>query len=957
MFRNTKKRSLQNGKASGGVRKILLAESSDDEGNDNEDNGKDFVASNMRLKEQQYDNNGDNDSDAKIDNDHLKTDKQPSATKAKLKNLNHRGKKKVPKGNRVKLSFNAEEEEDMNDKDNDFNDINSASELKSDSRLNKHERSTSSKGFGFGGGNLTGLVDTEDDYDNNVKDVEAALTPSSSSNGYYDVDTLKRLVSEQKQQLPRRGSSPSSPTNDKTISIENITLNETVDVNNDYSRERHDKKIPFIGNDNSNADDYIPLDRTGNNEAAKFGKTTSMQFDEEESSIKQVEMILTGDDALSLHTKMSKRQSSDVTADSFETSINADNLVNGSMKLQNDDNEDDDQIMVDNDDDNDDWEAEVSRRAGVRVRQSNSNRLSSTLIDDRYESNSQKRFTNTSTSSLSEIRAAISKSIDDLESERNGLESIVLRRTHDIKQAQLEVEKQENELKQNGTALEFYQNWRGRMIAWVGAIREIQEKVKVILFSLHTLEADRVALDRWQDWENDIIAVLYQHKLLDRVLGRQPPDIIYHDVMTTIDEFGRDVKSQHVLQREQRRRKQQRILRNRTRKQFNKFEDMNEVVSMTEDTFGTQSDGFVSDDEEDTFRARHNALMKALALVIDGIDEEYTVLHNLFALFEEWYKVYPDEYNQCYANLSLADLASVLIQFELCSMNDPWDESGGYHEGRWMTSVRVACDNGIINDASIERIFERSVIPSIVEIFETKAFNIASRKQMKSFHTFIHRVEKVFPATAMKIISQLQPHMLLYLQEQLDTVAMPILIDIVSGDTQPTAIDRIWKRNDADSDELQDAIIGSTDVQFRRLNKILLNLLRYWAPHWQQHQKQEKISELSQDTYDFEKASSSFVECMIRFIIDKYLVLLSSIRSIQRHRQIQQVLEQQKQTPTGDPTLDALTGTSSTALLESFGSSETLFRELLDELAVTGWLADPKHSDLTASLRAAGAGL
>jgi hypothetical protein len=677
-------------------------------------------------------------------------------------------------------------------------------------------------------------------------------------------------------------------------------------------------------------------------------------MDEDESSVNQVEMtILTGDDAISFHNKNGQ---SDGGTDNLEVSFDEvfDGIRNG-PHVPDDDFPNTVYDEFGENDDNNSWEAEVARRAGVQVPLE----TNPSLVDDNDNSHRRYNRNRSSFASLVEFRSAIAKSVDALESERKDLASAEMRRKYEVEQARIELERQQSELKQNGCALDFYQHWREKMIGWIGAIREIHTKVDMILSSLHTLEADRIALDRWQDWENDTIAVLYQHKLLQRVIGRQPPDIIYHDVITTVDEFGRDIKSQHVLQREQRRRKQQKILRNRTRKEYvtTTVSSLEARLTMTNNNnFGTQSDGFVSDDEEETFRTRHDALMKALAVAVEDVDEEYTSLHNLFALFEEWYKEYPDEYNQSFANLSLADLASVLIQLELCSMNDPWDESGGYNEGRWMTIVRAAYDKGVLDDGSVERIFDKVVVPSILDIFDKRGFNIASRKQMKSFHNFIHRIEKVFPSKATQMLLKVRTRMVMYVHEQLDTIAVPIVIDAASSksvenassSSDTSAIDVFWKQNDTESDEIQDAIIGSTDVQFRRMNKVLLNLLRYWAPLLQQHDEQR------QNDGVFQKTGSSFVECVVRFITDKYLLLLSSIRAIQRDRQ--ELAQQRITVSSGGGTMtDVLTSSSSTALLESCGSPETSFRELMDALDNTGWLHHSQHSDLVAPVRAAAA--
>jgi hypothetical protein len=249
-----------------------------------------------------------------------------------------------------------------------------------------------------------------------------------------------------------------------------------------------------------------------------------------------------------------------------------------------------------------------------------------------------------------------------LQKQREDLERALHLREAEVLQTKSELHRQEGDLDQSaGRALEYYtyQGLRETLASWVGALRELNGKDVPIQEALHELESEVAASERWRDWEIDTISVLHQAGQLDQVLGRQPPSTIFDKIMT-VDEFGRDIKSQHAMQREKRFRHRQLIQQQRR-----------EAVR------GDDSDALLRDTEQEGYRQRHVALQRALKVAMDDLDDTYTQLQNLVGVFEEWYTMNREEYEQCFASLSLCDLASVLVKADLCSLHDPWNESEG----------------------------------------------------------------------------------------------------------------------------------------------------------------------------------------------------------------------------------------------------------------------------------------
>jgi hypothetical protein len=405
-------------------------------------------------------------------------------------------------------------------------------------------------------------------------------------------------------------------------------------------------------------------------------------------------------------------------------------------------------------------------------------------------------------------------------------------REAEVLQTKSELHRQEGDLNQSGRALEYYQGLRETLASWVGALRELNGKVKPIQEALHELESEVAASERWRDWENDTISVLHQAGQLDQVLGRQPPSTIFDKIMT-IDEFGRDIKSQHAMHREKRFRHRQLIQQQRR-----------EAVR------GDESDAFLSEEEQEGFRERHVALQRALKVAMDDLDDTYTKLQNIVGVFEEWYKMNPEEYRQCFASLSLGDLASVLVKADLCSLNDPWNESEGYNEAKWIPVAHGATE--ALDQAGLARIVEKAVIPALTDLFARSGYNLISSRQARSLSAFYLQVQTLIPENS-AILSKLRQQVTSYIQAQLQDISVAILFNPL---VLPSAT---VVEDDA---ELREAIHAATAGQMHRLGKIGRNLLVHWSP----------ILQVDDD----------FIGMLLDFISNKFLFLLSSLHGVEQ---------------------------------------------------------------------------
>lgn len=478
------------------------------------------------------------------------------------------------------------------------------------------------------------------------------------------------------------------------------------------------------------------------------------------------------------------------------------------------------QVAAELDDEDDpEWQAQVARRAGiVSAPRPSTITTAATTAQSPASANL----------SMEELRKQVEDSIQQLRTKQQEFKQTLARRGAEVAQTRQEAQRQAQDVQEHGTAVEYYQHLQQRLVTWVGAARQLQEKVIPLQQALHQVEAELAAADRWKEWENDMIAVLYQYDRLDQVLGKQPDPVLYDPVSslgTLVDEFGRDVKSQATVQREQRARRRQKIRQQR------------------ETWRGDESDGNVSDEEKENLRERHNALQQALQLAMNELDSEYTVLQNVVDVFAEWRHHYPHDYKQCYASLSLADLATVLIQAELCSLNDPWNESEGYNESKWMTVLHGADESGVLDKAGVERVLEKAVDPAVSGLLSCSGYNVVSTRQSRCLSQFVKNVVRLAPESpaANKLRSKLADYMTSYLLE----LSIPI---VSKGGTVA----------ENDPEELKEAMEGATIGQMYRLEKVLCNIILQWS------------AVLSEET--------SFVETVLDFAASKFLFLISLLQ-------------------------------------------------------------------------------
>lgn len=416
------------------------------------------------------------------------------------------------------------------------------------------------------------------------------------------------------------------------------------------------------------------------------------------------------------------------------------------------------------------WEAKITSRAGINA---------PPKIAAAFE-----------TASIEELKEKVSLALVHLKNQHEDLQQAFNRRLVDVNQIKDELDRQESEVKAAGSALEYYQELRVDLSSWVGAIRDLKMKVTPLQLALRLV--DKEFVDRWIGLEDDSVNVLRDAGLLECVLGRQPP--ITQEAATVVDEFGRDMKSQHVMAREKRTRQREKVRRER---------EIN----------GDETDALIAENEKDEILERRKALSEALKVAMNELDEQYASLINLITLFTKWSKLYRDEYKQCFAGMSLADLSSVLVQVDLCSTHHPLDWRGDSFS--WINDLKVISEvDNNIEESPIYRMVDKVLIPVVEDILEEQAYSLISTRQTKSLSMFFSKISELLPRGNI-LIDKLSSRLVNYIQGSLQGMAIPIM----KSGFPPSA-----------SDEILEAVRYATKGQLLRLQKIISNLMTFWAP-------------------------------------------------------------------------------------------------------------------------------
>lgn len=481
---------------------------------------------------------------------------------------------------------------------------------------------------------------------------------------------------------------------------------------------------------------------------------------------------------------------------------------------------------------NDAWQDQIARRAGVQTQSNTSTTTTST------------RRIHVDVPSLQKLKEQLRSTVSNLQTLQGDLDSSIMRRLADLEQTKSDKIRYEQSLKETGTACDYYQTLRNTITIWVGAFRELDKRLQPILEALTQLileKLERTKVD-WINYQNDVVSILRQQDMLKQVIGRQPPlPPIDATTSITVDEFGRDVQSQFLRDREKRCRTRMEALTANS--------DKNAFVTF----LSTQEH---SNKEE--MLQRYSVLQQALRVAMEELESDYVSMLNLLEIFQKWKMAYPDEYRQCYAALSLGDLASILIKMEFCRsfvLSSLIDNNTNKDDASLNVMIQQIEqveenkeDNNEEQEGPLSRVMERVYVPLIVTVLkQTPSACFLSTETSQSVSKMVERAMSNLQKK--DDVEKLQETIMVAIQETLDSIAIPLL-----------------KRDENTLKETNETLLHATQFaqhgQALFIQGVILNLLRHWLAHLKSSSKRDES-----------------IQCILDFLSSKFLFLLSSMNT------------------------------------------------------------------------------
>lgn len=470
-------------------------------------------------------------------------------------------------------------------------------------------------GFGYGGGNII-------PSDESASDAEQNQDQNTTTSSQYDVAALQRLKMEQKH-----GSSSSS----KVFGV---------DSNHDDNKQQSVEQQEEVNMEHTahveTEEEFIPL------------------ADTKPKHNRRDPIVLTGDEALAFAEKEEEEEEEDPSE--FDHG-----LQSQPKQMKPETTKDHEQIEEEVEEGNRQWEDTMARRAGILPSTGISQQSDARHSHHHYHRNKVK----SNYSSLADIKGSLQSTVNNLENVSSDLATSIQRQQSAITSTKDELTKHQSTLENHGKALEYYQGLRVDLATWMGALRELDSMVSLAEKALHRWEVDVTwkKLERFFEWGKDCTSVLEKHGLLESKITCN--DNIDSDQAPEVDEFGRVVSSKATIERIKRLDRRQKMQSQRLEMHPNLDSDISSSSCINEDNFDVS--------EVDEWKQRHNALNDAVALIPNSVKDNYRSIGNLSALFDEWQRLHPEDYETSFAEMSFVKMASVLVRMELCQR---WDLLG-----------------------------------------------------------------------------------------------------------------------------------------------------------------------------------------------------------------------------------------------------------------------------------------
>jgi hypothetical protein len=468
------------------------------------------------------------------------------------------------------------------------------------------------------------------------------------------------------------------------------------------------------------------------------------------------------------------------------------------------------------------WNEQIERRAGIKSSAATATR----------------RSTTTNLVSLDALSDNLQSTIRSMQTQQEQLQNSINRRKADREHANIDSQTQEETLKTAGEACEYYQKLRYDITVWVGALRDLRTKVMPIQQAfLEMLQVQCEDVDHeFRSWQDDSIAVLQEHGMLSQILGRQPKTPTITDA-PTVDEFGRDIKSQYIRDRDLRFQKRHQRL----------FDNVDSPP-----TLHSICDSLLDDHNE---KERCETLNEAFRVALEDLDQDYTSSQSLKDLFDKWKAAYPEDYKQCYASLSLGDLLAIFLQADICKstwfvdmiVNESEDNESDHTFPKELESM-LGEESVDQRKEYLGRSVEKGVLPMLTSILQTNP----------SILLFLSRKRTQWMSKLVQLSvrnMQESPNLVLELEKVISDALAKVLDGIVIPILNPQDGTVEANQNFAQAERFSSVYLA------QMVGEMLSNMVLCWFP-----------------LLSLENAEGmNGISAVLSFVNEKFLMLLSSL--------------------------------------------------------------------------------
>jgi hypothetical protein len=539
----------------------------------------------------------------------------------------------------------------------------------------------------------------------------------------------------------------------------------------------------------------------------------------------------------------------------------------------------------------DGWEEEIERMAGIHKKFSSTSTM--------HISSSKRTIQHPKLASLDELREKLQSTVKSIQDQVEELENSTNRRKADSDHAKVECQIQEANLKSTGEAFEFYQSLRQDVTLWVGALRDVQQKVRPVLeaFQEMLVSQNVDASMNYNTFQDDCIAILQENGLLGQVVGRQPffPTT---DGVSTIDEFGRDIRSQYRRDRDVRFKNQISKLRIEAKVEEEKQDRGQSTMSVLYHHTTLLIRSMYDDQNE---KERCEILQMALNSAMQDLDRHFLSTIELKRIFfDRWYATYPDDFKQSFASLSYADLGAVLLQLELCKSKWfhemmlilPVDSTVATTNLSSCTSLEPFFLNFLVGESRsnaidgfgdiLGRTLDKSCIPTLTYILnKAPSFIFVSSQKSRTMTDFLDLLLTHLKRTSsssspnnhhcLDTLRILQTSISKAIVQSLDGIAIPILERRTQEDRPNQGPAMSLNPNNIE-DTIQVSLNFAQSYVVEIIQEMLCNIVFYWFKFLPIENDQQK-NNLNNDG----ESALDGIQYVLNFLNDKFLMLLSSL--------------------------------------------------------------------------------